>query len=230
MPARDIARGVWHLVHGYRRAPLMGLRSTIRRLRAPEEPSPPWLAAPLRAVYDVAGRRRDVKAAARVEPDVLRRESLFQLRSVWWPSLFESQHPAATLRPVDVRYPFFDRRVVEFGLALPSYPWCVNKTILREAMTGFLPDAVRQRPKAPLPFDPVAVRRQLTLDDVVRRLAAAPGLERFVDTASFAAAVAPGGLLLDAEPGTLAALSLALWLTHAPAAHARSVGVAAATV
>ena len=230
MPARDIARGVWHLMHGYRRAPLMGLRSTIRQLRAPEEPSVPWLAAPLRAVYDVTGRRRDVNAAARVEPDVLRRESLFQLRSVWWPSLFESQHPAATLRPVDVRYPFFDRRVVECALALPSYPWCVNKTILREAMTGFLPEAVRQRPKAPLRFDPVAVRRQLTLDDVVRRLSAAPGLERFVDAASFAAAVAPGGLLLDAEPGTLAALSLALWLTHAPAAHARSVGVAAATV
>jgi len=230
MPARDIARGIWQLVHGYRRPPLMGLRSTIRRLCAPEESSPPWLAAPLRAVYDVAGRRRDVAAAARVEPDVLRRESLFQLRSVWWPSLFESQHPAATLRPVDVRYPFFDRRVVEFGLALPSYPWCVNKTILREAMTGLVPDAVRLRPKAPLPFDPVAVRRQLTLHDVVRRLSAAPCLERFVDAASFAAAVAPGGLLLDAEPGTLAALSLAWWLTHAPAAHARSVGAAAVTV
>ena len=95
-------------------------------------------------------------------------------------------------------------------------------------MAGLLPEEVRRRPKAPLPFDPVAIRRHLTVDDAVRLLAAAPGLERFVDAASFATAVAPGGLLLDAEPGTLAALSLALWLIHAPAAHAASLGVAAA--
>jgi len=208
----DIARGVWSLGRRYRRAPLFGLRSSWRRLRAAEEPTPAWLAAPLRAVYDVAARRQDVAAAVLVEPEVLRRESVRQLRSPWWPSLFESLHPAATRRPVEPRYPFFDRRVVEFSLALPSYPWCIGKIALREAMDGLLPDAVRLRPKAPLPFDPVGVRQQRSLDDILRLLSAAPGLDRFVDVPRLAATVSPDGLLLDAEPGTLAAFSLALWL------------------
>jgi asparagine synthase (glutamine-hydrolysing) len=171
-----------------------------------------WLAAPLGAVYDVGARRQEVGAATRVEAAVLRRESVRQLRSPWWPALFESLHPAATRRPADVRYPFFDRRVVELALALPSYPWCVGKTALREAMQGLLPDDVRLRPKAPLPFDPVAVRQRRSFDDLERTLSAAPGIDRYVDVRRLAATAAPGGLLLDAEPGTLAAFSLALWL------------------
>jgi asparagine synthase (glutamine-hydrolysing) len=103
---------------------------------------------------------------------------------------------------------------VDLALALPSYPWCIGKIALREAMHGLLPDAVRLRPKAPLPFDPVAVRQQRSLDDVVRLLSAAPGLDRFVDVPRLAATVAPDRLLLDAEPGTLAAFSLALWLVQ----------------
>jgi len=215
MPPMDIVRGVWRLGVRYRRPPLFGVRTTWRRLWSPEPPPPAWLAAPLRAAYDAAARRQEVEAAGRVERGVVRRESVRQMRSPWWPSLFESLHPGATRRPVDVCYPFFDRRVVELALALPSYPWCIGKTALREAMHGLLPDDVRLRPKAPLPFDPVAVRRRRPFDDVVRTLSAAPGFDRYVDVRRLAATVAPGDLLLDAEPGTLAAFSLALWLVHA---------------
>ena len=214
VPPLDIARGVWRLAIRYRAPPLFGVRSTWRRLRTPDVPPPSWLAAPLRAVYDARERQHEVEQAARVEPDVLRRESVRQLRSPWWPSLFESQHPAATRRAVDVRYPFFDRRVVEAAVALPSYPWCVGKTVVREAAAGLLPDGVRWRPKTPFAADPVALRRTVTLDDVVRILRSAPGLDRFVDVSTFAATVHPAGLLLDGEPGTLAAVSLALWLTR----------------
>jgi asparagine synthase (glutamine-hydrolysing) len=207
VPALDIARGVWR----------------------PDVPPPSWLAVPLRAVYDARARQHEVERAARVEPDVLRRESVRQLRSPWWPSLFESLHPAATRRAVDLRYPFFDRRVVEMAVALPSYPWCVGKIVVREAAAGLLPDAVRWRPKTPFAADPVALRRTLTLDDVVRILRSAPGFDRFVDVSTFAATVQPAGLLLDGEPGTLAAVSLALWLTRAPAAGAVPARPAVAT-
>jgi len=210
----ETARGVWRLWNGYRSPPLLGLRSAWRRLRAPDTPPPRWLAAPLRAAYDADARRNDVEAAVRVEPEVLRRESVRQLRAPWWPSLFESLHPAATRQPVDVAYPFFDRRVVEAGLALPSYPWCVGKIVLREGMTGLLPEAVRLRPKTAFAADPVGMRRTISIDGVVRILRAAPELDRFVDADRFAATVRPTGLLLDGEPGTLAALSLALWLTR----------------
>jgi len=210
----ETARGVWRLWNGYRSPPLLGLRSAWRRLRAPDTPPPRWLAAPLRAAYDADARRNDVETAARVEPEVLRRESVRQLRGPWWPSLFESLHPAATRRPVDVLYPFFDRRVVDAGLGLPSYPWCVSKIVLREGMADLLPDAVRLRPKTAFAADPVGMRRTISIDGVVRILRAAPELDRFVDADRFAATVRPTGLLLDGEPGTLAALSLALWLTR----------------
>ncbi|HET9012059.1 MAG TPA: asparagine synthase-related protein, partial [Gemmatimonadaceae bacterium] len=181
MPAGEIARGVWRLWSGYRKPPLLGLRSSWRRLRTSETPPPAWLAAPLRAVYDVDARKREVKAAARVEMDVLRRESVRQLRSPWWPSLFESLHPAATRRPVEIRYPFFDRRVVGAALALPSYPWCVGKIALREATAGLLPDAIRLRPKTPFAGNPVGLRQKPAFEDAIALLRSAPGIERFVD-------------------------------------------------
>jgi asparagine synthase (glutamine-hydrolysing) len=170
-----------------------------------------------------------MEQAARVESGVLRRESVRQLRSPWWPSLFESLHPAATRRPIEVRYPFFDRRVVEAALALPSYPWCVGKIVLREAASGLLPDDVRRRPKTPFAGDPVGLRRQTSLDDAVRILRAGPGLDRFVDVSAFAATVRPAGLLLDGEPGTLAAVSLALWLIHGTRVHGATAPPAVAT-
>jgi asparagine synthase (glutamine-hydrolysing) len=49
---------------------------------------------------------------------------------------------------VDVRYPFRDRRVVELMLRLPSdqlYRPGVSRPVLREAMRGLLPEAVRSR-------------------------------------------------------------------------------------
>jgi asparagine synthase (glutamine-hydrolysing) len=229
MPALQIAGGVWRLAIRYRKPPLFGLRSTWRRLRASEAPPPAWLAAPLRAVYDAKTRRDEMEQAARVESGVLRRESVRQLRSPWWPSLFESLHPAATRRPIEVRYPFFDRRVVEAALALPSYPWCVGKIVLREAASGLLPDDVRRRPKTPFAGDPVGLRRQTSLDDAVRILRAGPGLDRFVDVSAFAATVRPAGLLLDGEPGTLAAVSLALWLIHGTRVHGATAPPAVAT-
>jgi asparagine synthase (glutamine-hydrolysing) len=44
--------------------------------------------------------------------------------------------------------------MVDYLLALPVIPWLLDKTILREAMEGILPDAVRLRPKSPLAGDP----------------------------------------------------------------------------
>jgi asparagine synthase (glutamine-hydrolysing) len=58
--------------------------------------------------------------------------------------------------PVDVRHPFFDLRVVQYLLAVPAIPWCFDKTIVRLAMRGALPEAVRLRPKSVPAGDPLA--------------------------------------------------------------------------
>ena len=49
---------------------------------------------------------------------------------------------------LELRHPFYDRRVVEFGLQIPEeqrWRGAVTKFVLREAMTGVLPESVRQR-------------------------------------------------------------------------------------
>ena len=213
VPLANLARDLWWSVWRCGQMPLLGLRSTLRRWIAPPEAPPEWLAAPLRAEYDVEQRWHAVRDA-RYHARDLRGESMADIRAPWWASSFESLDPGATRQPVELRYPFFDLRLVSFSLALPSYPWCVDKRILREAMRGRLPDAIRLRPKTPLAGDPVRMRRRWTMADAMRALAAAPDIDRFVDRARFESTVRPDRLLLDGEPGTIAAMSLALWLTH----------------
>jgi asparagine synthase (glutamine-hydrolysing) len=70
--------------------------------------------------------------------------------------MFEHENPGVTRRPVEVRYPFLDLRIVEYLLALPPFPWFFEKALLREAMVGCLPEGVRRRPKTPLAGDPLA--------------------------------------------------------------------------
>jgi asparagine synthase (glutamine-hydrolysing) len=55
---------------------------------------------------------------------------------------------------LEVRHPLIDVRLVEYLLAIPAVPWCVNKHILRLAMKDRLPAAVVNRPKTALAGDP----------------------------------------------------------------------------
>ena len=48
-----------------------------------------------------------------------------------------------------------DLRVVNYLLAIPPFPWAFEKTILREAMAGRLPESIRSRAKTPLAGDPL---------------------------------------------------------------------------
>jgi asparagine synthase (glutamine-hydrolysing) len=53
-----------------------------------------------------------------------------------------------------LRHPLIDLRLVEYLLAIPPVPWCVDKHILRSAMKDKLPDAVLNRHKTGLAGDP----------------------------------------------------------------------------
>jgi asparagine synthase (glutamine-hydrolysing) len=121
---------------------------------------PPWLNP------DFAARSDARAGAARVDlepaPDhPSRREAYSLLTSPDWPLTFESYDPGVTGVPVEVRHPFFDLRLVTYLLAIPPMPWCFDKTILRLAMRGALPESVRLRAKTVAVGDPlVALLRQ----------------------------------------------------------------------
>ncbi len=85
----------------------------------------------------------------------LRPEAYQRLTSPLWAGLFEMVDPGASGTPVEVRFPFLDLRMLNFLLALPPLPFFVDKWLLREAMRGKLPEAVRLRSKTPLAGDPV---------------------------------------------------------------------------
>ena len=75
-----------------------------------------------------------------------------QLRMPWVSRTFQD-YEILNL-PVVVRHPFFDVRLVQYLLGLPSFIK-KDKWILRQAMCGRLPAPVLKRPKTPLIGDPV---------------------------------------------------------------------------
>jgi asparagine synthase (glutamine-hydrolysing) len=74
----------------------------------------------------------------------------------FWSRVLDREDAACTGLPLEFRAPFFDLRIVRYFLSLPPIPWCMEKELLRRAMKGMLPEAVRTRPKTALAEDPVA--------------------------------------------------------------------------
>jgi asparagine synthase (glutamine-hydrolysing) len=200
-------------LHAQPRPPI-GLRSSLRRsvqLSATDVPS--WFAEPLRQSFDARSRSAQISARRSADRGS-RSAAVNSVIDPWWPSTFETYDPGAMGQPVEIRYPFFDIRLVDVALRLASFPFCVNKDVLRRAMRGRLPDSVVQRPKTPLSVQPEAFHGRWSVSDAVQVIAAAPGIEQYVDIQKFEATVRPEFLFTDRSRGTLAAVSLAMWLRH----------------
>lgn len=95
--------------------------------------------------HDMAAavERRRTEAARHDE----RPETARMLAQPAWRSLTDSLDAGVTGIPLDVRLPYLDRRVVAAAMAAPAMPWTRRKRLLREAMRGAVPDAVRLTPK-----------------------------------------------------------------------------------
>lgn len=173
-----------------RRRPRLGIRLALMRRRGTWPPPAPTL-------------------PDWIDPEFARRAQLEErLRSEWgrdlslpdrqkmlhpmWPAMFAAAHPSAGGLPLRMVFPFFDLRLVEYVWSVPAYPWRSSKHLLREAMRGRLPEAVRVRPKTPF-FDPrtsplaANPRHRLALRSEEqrrrRRLLGTPGLGEYVDLA-----------------------------------------------
>jgi len=75
-------------------------------------------------------------------------------------------------------HPLGDLRLVRFLLSVPAVPWCREKYLIRTALKGILPEAVRLRPKAPLAGFPYLERARCSERP---ELPPVPALERYVD-------------------------------------------------
>lgn len=212
-PLPTLVKDVWTSVRRYRVRPPLGLRAGVTGWFARDEDAlPPWVAGPFGRAVDL--RDRWARGAARAAGYGPRAEAIGEVLTPWWAAMFEEQDPGATGQLVDVANPFFDVDLAAFLLRLPPFPWCVRKTILREAMRGLLPEPVRTRRKSPLGADPLAVRGGWTMASALDAFAEAEGITAFVDVQRFAATVAPSTVMTDDAPGSLAAVCLAAWLRH----------------
>ena len=140
-----------HYTAAYRRLPMMGFRTTLKRFSAGaapnQQPIPDWISREFAKRTNLE-RRSQPFDTDKKHP--IRSEAYEGLAGAAWSETFEQQDPGFTGLPIERRNPFFDRRLVEFLLSVPPIPWFVEKEILREAMRGVLPHSIRVRPKTPL--------------------------------------------------------------------------------
>lgn len=127
------------------------LRVRGRARIVPEPPYfPPWLNADFASRLRLRERWEDeVRAGTRHDPLRPYAHRTFD-RLARLATFFEATEPVRTGCLVEMRHPFFDLRLVEFCLSLPTVPWCIRKEILRRWLRGRVPEAVRTRPKTPL--------------------------------------------------------------------------------
>jgi asparagine synthase (glutamine-hydrolysing) len=220
VPFARLMADLWACLRLRARPPL-GIGSIVRRWRGVDAVDPPaWLGTSLRQSVDPRQRRREIDAQRTIDRGP-RSAAVNAIVDPWWPSTFETYDPGATGQPVAIRYPFFDVRLVDLAVRLPSFPFCVNKHVLREAMRGRLPEDVRLRPKTPLAVMPETFHGQWPVAAAVRALDAAPGIEQYVDVRTFASSVRADTLFSDRA--TLVAVSLAMWLRYSSSSAAPSM-------
>jgi asparagine synthase (glutamine-hydrolysing) len=132
------------------------------------------------------------------------------LTSPFWAYIKEEEDAPWTGAALENRGPLLDLRVIRFLLRVPPVPWCMEKALLRDAMTGVLPEAVVMRKKTPLQAEP------LQLFEKERGWTPAPltgpeqFLDEFVDCKKLGATLSGGSgssLWVD-----LRAISLMHWL------------------
>jgi asparagine synthase (glutamine-hydrolysing) len=215
MPAWELAADFAYSLFAHRRRPAVGLRRALRRVfrgKTDCPPYPEWMSPAFAARLALRERWQRVHRDEMHSGHARRPEAHRRLASAPWSWYFESSDPGATRVPVEVRYPFLDLRLVNYLLAIPPMPWCVDKYLLRLAMREALPNPVRLRRKAALGGDPLAVHLRRSAPSWVRQ-ARSQQLDAYVnDTALPISTEGYRGQdpWLDVRP-----FCLGYWLQHA---------------
>jgi asparagine synthase (glutamine-hydrolysing) len=192
--------------------PRIRTRTRIRRMLRKNDYHgffPEWIDESFAMRTNLRERLRDfwVKREDGKRPAAMR-----ALKSNIWTALFEGYDPVATRLNLEVRHPFIDLRLVEYLLAIPAVPWCVDKHILRCAMKNKLPEAVLNRHKTGLAGDPAL---QLVRRASVRWLDSfevSPQLRAFVNLDRRRSVVEEE--TADGRWASLRVFALNYWLTH----------------
>ena len=204
----------------YRRLPPVGLRSTLLpgRYRSKPPDFPDWLDQGFSEGLDLKARW-DRFTHSPCPSSSLRKRAFQGLTSPYWPDFLQKLYdPGVTGLPLEFCHPYFDLRVVNFALALPEWPWCLDKLLSREVGRGLLPEAVRTRPKTPLAVSPALEAIRQHGSSWINDIGAVPGLRRYVKIAAISSLTLNSSLTLKKNLNkihtSLRPVTLHYWLKH----------------
>jgi len=130
-----------------------------------------------------------------------------------WTHMFEQENAGVTHFPVETRYPFLDLRIVNYLLALPPFPWFFQKMLLREAMTGRLPETVRMRPKTPVQSDTLSEQFRRTGIERLKQMPWSKDIDKYIDRSAL---IPPHGKMNPEQlSNSLRPYCLNIWLQSA---------------
>jgi asparagine synthase (glutamine-hydrolysing) len=140
-----------------------GIRSGLRNLFGKPPTSfcyPPWFAADFERRLDTKERWRAITAAPRSDHPFNPR-AYNNMNDLSVGSVFEALDATWTSCPLELRFPFMDRRLARFLLRVPLIPWAMDKFLVRRSQIGILPDEIRLRAKTPILQDPLLIHTSM---------------------------------------------------------------------
>jgi len=202
----------------YKRRPPLGLGIKARWNRWKGKDGwtflyPSWLNSDFEARNGLRERWNELSHPKRQKSNAVRPRVYERLSLPLWQSVLEGIDPGVSGFPFEVRLPFLDLRLLDFALALPPLPWCMDKKLLRIAMLGTLPEPVRTRPKTPMQESPYLLHLQKGDGHWVNDLEQVPELECYIDPKSmprFAAHITSSDLAWS----NFRPMTLNQWLKH----------------
>jgi asparagine synthase (glutamine-hydrolysing) len=201
----EVLRYLW-----IRPFPWRGIRARLASLfgnTSGSDPFPPWIAPDFARRLNLKDRWRECSELRMpAASHAVRPKAHASLALPHWTSMFENENPGVTRYPVEVRYPFLDLRLVDYLLALPPFPWFFQKTLLREAMAGKLPERVRIRPKTPFQGDPLRAHFRGNQINWVNQTPLSEELDSYINRSALLRLhgnMAPEQIILGARPHCL---------------------------
>ena len=173
--------------HQYRRSrqqlgywPPLRLRSLWRHYTQKPPALPAWLQPDFERRQNLA-ERWQTHHQRQPLPHPNRPEAYAYLTDPIWPHFFATVAALNHQFGLVSRYPFFDLSLLQLLLRTPAVPWFEAKFLLRQAISGYLPEAIRTRPKSPLGDESIAQKWVSVRQIWLPRLAKATELTQFLD-------------------------------------------------
>lgn len=217
-PARSIARR--HVIGPLASEPMQRLREIGPRRVQGREDTAPLVNDKFATRIDLDARIEELQDRSNPPRTVRKRHHQSLTRGII-PFALEVADKAAAAFSIEPRYPFFDKRLVEFCLALPAdqkQRSGLTRVVMRRAMNGILPPEIQWRgDKADLSpnFNHVLLRFERDrIEHVID--GESTGIEEYADMTTVRDAYARFELTGDHEAAIAVwkVVTLALWLRH----------------